>query len=100
MHILALGSSEDHVCLRHRIEPLRNQLRAAGHWFTVRGTPRGPLRRLSLYPELARADVVVVQRRLLPPVEVKMLRRASRHLIYDFDDAVFQRDSYQQKLES
>jgi glycosyltransferase involved in cell wall biosynthesis len=100
MQIVALGSSEDHVCLRYRIEPVREKLRALGHWFTIRGVPRGPLRRLTLYPELSRADVVVVQRRLLPAVEVKALRRVSRHLIYDFDDAVFQRDSYQQKLES
>lgn len=100
MHIIALGSSEDHVCLRYRIEPVRGRLRAAGHWVTVRGVPRGPLRRVTLYPELAKADVVVVQRRLLPRVEVKLLRRVSRHLIFDFDDAVFQRDSFQQKLES
>ncbi len=100
MHIIALGSSEDHVCLRYRIEPVRQQLRAARHWMAVRGVPRGPFPRVSLYPELAKADVVVVQRRLLPRVEVKLLRRVSRHLIYDFDDAVFQRDSFQQKLES
>lgn len=100
MHIIALGSSEDHVCLRYRIEPVRQRLRAAGHWISVRGIPRGPWRRIPLYPELAKADIVIVQRRLLPRLEVSLLRRASRHLIYDFDDAVFQRDSFQQKLES
>jgi glycosyltransferase involved in cell wall biosynthesis len=100
MNIIALGSSEDHVCIRYRIEPIRERLRAAGHWFTIQGVPRGPLRRLSWYGELARADVVIFQRRLLPPREVTKLRRAARYLIFDFDDAIFQRDSYQQKLES
>jgi glycosyltransferase involved in cell wall biosynthesis len=41
-----------------------------------------------------RADVLIVQRKLLHPLEVRRLRRIAPVLIYDFDDAVFLRDSY------
>ena len=44
-----------------------------------------------------RADVVILQRKLLPRWQLALLRRAARRLIYDFDDAVFQRDSFSPK---
>ena len=37
---------------------------------------------------------VVLQRHLLPRWQLRILRRYARHLIFDFDDAVFLRDSY------
>jgi glycosyltransferase involved in cell wall biosynthesis len=40
------------------------------------------------------ADVVVLQRKLLASWELSRLRRHARRLIFDFDDAVFLRDSY------
>jgi len=46
---------------------------------------------------LRSADVVTVQRRLLPSWQLPLVRRASRVLLYDFDDAVFLRDSYATK---
>jgi len=43
--------------------------------------------------EAARSDVVLVQRRLLSPAKLGLLRRCARRMIYDVDDAVFLRDS-------
>src|SRR5262249_39825480 len=43
------------------------------------------------------ADVVILQRRLLPPWLLYLLRCSVRRLIFDFDDAVFLRDSYSPK---
>jgi glycosyltransferase involved in cell wall biosynthesis len=40
------------------------------------------------------ADVVILQRRLPIPWQLHALRRAAKHLIFDFDDAIFGRDSY------
>jgi glycosyltransferase involved in cell wall biosynthesis len=40
------------------------------------------------------ADCVIIQRKLLPRWVVALLRRRVRKLIFDFDDAVWLRDSY------
>src|SRR5205085_502366 len=53
--------------------------------------------RLSTLAALGRADAVILQRRLLPLWRVHILRRSARRLIFDFDDAVFMRDSYAAK---
>jgi glycosyltransferase involved in cell wall biosynthesis len=37
---------------------------------------------------------VILQRKLLPAWQLRILRRAARHLVFDFDDAVAYRDSY------
>ena len=55
--------------------------------------PRRWWDRVWLYRRLHGADVVL-QRKLLPPWELALLRRAARRLLFDFDDAVFLRDSY------
>jgi glycosyltransferase involved in cell wall biosynthesis len=39
-------------------------------------------------------DAVVLQRKLLPSWQLSALRQASHHLVFDFDDAVGFRDSY------
>ena len=44
-----------------------------------------------------RADVVVLQRKLLAVAHVRLLRCVAPRLVYDVDDAVFQRDSYHRK---
>jgi glycosyltransferase involved in cell wall biosynthesis len=55
--------------------------------------PRRWWARLALYPRL-RGLNVILQRRLLPPWELAWLRRQVSRLIFDFDDAVFLRDSF------
>jgi glycosyltransferase involved in cell wall biosynthesis len=50
--------------------------------------------RLHLWWRLHGADVIIVQRRLLAIPHVILLRGSGRRLVFDFDDAVFQRDSY------
>ena len=40
------------------------------------------------------SEVVVLQRKLLPVWQVHLLRRTARRLVFDFDDAVMYRDSY------
>jgi glycosyltransferase involved in cell wall biosynthesis len=52
---------------------------------------------LRLERTLSRSDVVILQRRLLSTWGLYLLRRAARVLIFDFDDAIFLRDSYSSK---
>jgi len=40
---------------------------------------------------------VILQRKLLPSWQLSALRRYSRHLVFDFDDAVLFRDSYDRR---
>ena len=41
--------------------------------------------------------MVLLQRKLLQPWQLWLLRRAAKRLVYDVDDALFQRDSYHHK---
>jgi glycosyltransferase involved in cell wall biosynthesis len=52
---------------------------------------------LRLFRSLREFDAVVLQRKLLARLEVHLLRRSVSRLIFDFDDAVFLRDSFSPK---
>jgi glycosyltransferase involved in cell wall biosynthesis len=93
VRLTALVESADHVCCRYRLAAFRPLLEAAGHRLTLVPLPRVWWSRLRLFRSLAGADVVL-QRRLLPGWQLAALRRSARLLLFDFDDAVFLRDSY------
>ena len=94
MKSLALVEAPDHVCLRYRIRAFEPSLIAAGGSLTVEGLERGLFARLVQFRRAARFESVILQRRLLPCWQFDELRRRSRRLIFDFDDAVLFRDSY------
>ncbi len=94
MRIVALVKSAEHVCCRYRIAAYRDALAEAGHRLEVRPWPRFWLSRMLLYRQLGHADVAIVQRKLLPAWRLRLIRRRVRWLIYDFDDAVFLRNSF------
>lgn len=97
MKVLALTEGPNHVCYRYRIEAFAMALAERG--WTLESLPLAPqtFQRSSQLRSAARADVVVLQRRLLPLWQLRMLRKAARILVYDFDDALFHRDSYSRK---
>jgi glycosyltransferase involved in cell wall biosynthesis len=94
MRIVALAASPDHVCARYRVAAFRPHFERAGHGFILRTFPRIWWSRWFLGRELAQADVVIIQRRLLSTWQLRLLRSHVRRLVFDFDDAVFLRDSY------
>jgi glycosyltransferase involved in cell wall biosynthesis len=94
MHVLGLVKSVDHVCCRYRLAAFQSLLSQAGHDLELRAWPRSWFGRLWLYRRLRQADLVIVQRRLLAPWEMLVVRRAARRLVFDVDDAIFLRDSY------
>lgn len=95
--VLALVESESHVCCRYRLAAFRPALEVAGHTLTLRALPRDVIARLRLYAAARRFDVVVLQRKLLALPELVILRRFARRLVFDFDDALWLRDSYSGK---
>src|SRR5262245_53245791 len=97
MKVLALTEAPNHVCYRYRIEAFAPALNARG--WTLESLPLEPhtFARNAQLRAAAGADVVVLQRRLLPLWQLRILRKAATKLIYDFDDALFCRDSYSRK---
>jgi glycosyltransferase involved in cell wall biosynthesis len=97
MHIVALAESPEHVSVRYRIDPVRRMLASAGHRFDVEPMPRRLWGRLQRFRRLRDTDMVIVQRRLISTAEVALLRRYARRLVFDFDDALFRKDSYHRR---
>jgi glycosyltransferase involved in cell wall biosynthesis len=94
VRIVAFVESLDHASCRYRIAAFRQAFAVAGHQLEIRPLPGTPLARLAIGRDLPGADAVIVQRKLLPRWVVGLLRRRVRRLIFDFDDAVWLRDSY------
>jgi glycosyltransferase involved in cell wall biosynthesis len=94
MNALALVDAPDHVCCRYRISAYATALHAAGWELTLQPFSRGLIGRLGQISGAAQFDTLIVQRKLLPRWQIRMLRRHSKHLVFDFDDAVLYRDSY------
>jgi glycosyltransferase involved in cell wall biosynthesis len=93
MHWIGLVESPEHSCCRYRLAAFAPFFEKAGHRLELRAVPKGWWARVRLFRELDGANVIL-QRRLLPAWQRTLLRRAAGRLVFDFDDAVFLRDSY------
>jgi glycosyltransferase involved in cell wall biosynthesis len=94
MRITALVKNLDHVCCRYRLAAFQPFLERAGHRVQFVPLPSGWWGGFSLPRCLSPTDVIIVQRKLLSADQLKQVRARSRWLIFDYDDAVFLRDSY------
>ena len=94
MKALALVEARDHVCCRYRISAFAPSLVAVGWSLAIEPLASGLFPRLRQFAHAAEFDAVILQRKLLPGWQVGALRRSARRLIFDFDDAVLYRDSY------
>jgi glycosyltransferase involved in cell wall biosynthesis len=94
MHLLGLVKSVDHVCCRYRLAAFGPFLADQGHHLQLRPWPASWLSGLWFHRQLRHADVVIIQRRLVPAWELALIRRWARRLVFDLDDAIFLRDSY------
>jgi glycosyltransferase involved in cell wall biosynthesis len=95
MRITALVKSLDHVCCRYRVAAFRAHLESLGHAVEIRPWSSPWFVRQLLLPSFFNGiDVLIVQRKLFPAWQLNLLRRHVRWLIYDFDDSIFLRSSY------
>ncbi len=97
MRALALVEARNHVCCRYRVRAFEGTLAASGWSLAIEPVAAGLWHRLAQFGRAARYDAVLLQRKLLPHWQLRELRRRSRHLIFDFDDAVLYRDSYDRR---
>jgi glycosyltransferase involved in cell wall biosynthesis len=94
MRIAALVESPHHVCCRYRLRAFQQELARGGHTLELRILPTTWYGKFCIGSDLGDFDAVILQRRLLPGWQLRLLRRSVQRLIFDFDDAVFGRDSY------
>ncbi len=92
-HWVCLIECPGHVSSRYRLVAFEPHLRQAGHTLEFHPLPRSWWKRVRLFRRLRGANVIL-QRRLLRGWQVALLRRSARRLVFDFDDAVFLRDSF------
>lgn len=97
MRLVALTEAPDHVCFRYRLKAYSAALAAAGWQLEAVPLADGAWQRLAQFRAARTADVVLLQRRLLQRWQLAYLRRQARVLLFDFDDAVFVRDSFSPK---
>ncbi len=91
--LLALIEKPDHVCYRYRVAAFAPWLREAGWTIEAEPIARGIVPFFRQQSRIASADAVLLQRRLLPWWQTRLLRRNAKALLFDMDDAVFYRDS-------
>jgi glycosyltransferase involved in cell wall biosynthesis len=94
MKALVLVDAPDHVCCRYRIRAFEPALNAVGWSLTIEALASGPIARAGQLRRSSRYDAVILQRKLLSAWDLLTLRRSARRLVFDFDDAVLYRDSY------
>ncbi|MBW2056320.1 MAG: glycosyltransferase family 4 protein [Deltaproteobacteria bacterium] len=85
---------------RYRIPQFIPFLRARGIETDLVRLPAGLVGRWSRFTRADRYDAVLLERRLIQPWELGLLRRRSRRLVFDFDDAIMYRSSRWGKPES
>ena len=93
MRLSALVEIPHHVCCRYRLRAFQPYLEQAGHDFSYHALPRHWWQRLRL-AEAIPCKNALIQRRLLSTLEIRRLRRKAETLFFDFDDAVWLRDSF------
>lgn len=94
MNLVALVHSDLHVCVRYRLLAFRDVLKSAGYSLILQELPRAALDRMRVYRTMGDVDAVILQRNLLSLPELLVLRLSAKKLIFDFDDAIWMRDSY------
>jgi glycosyltransferase involved in cell wall biosynthesis len=97
LHLLGLVDAPDHVCCRYRLNAFRASWERDGHALDLASWPRRWWKWPGLLAKARRADAVILQRKLPSKWQLHFLRRNARSLLFDFDDAVFGRDSYSTK---
>lgn len=88
LKLLFLSTRAGRPSYRYRVDQMLPHFAGAGHQCAVRFFPKNIFSRLLMYRELSAYDVVFIQKRLIAPMELALIRRWSRKLVFDVDDAI------------
>jgi glycosyltransferase involved in cell wall biosynthesis len=94
MDVVGLVPARDHVSTRYRVTQFAEHLRAVGLNLRLEPLAQGTVARCRQLARPRRDSIVLLQRKLLPLWQLTLLRQSAPLLVYDFDDAVYLRDSY------
>jgi glycosyltransferase involved in cell wall biosynthesis len=86
--ILVITTNLNQASFRLRVDALRPLLARRGFDLDVHVRPGNLLARLKLLRSARDYHAVLLQRKLIDPIEARILRRAARRILYDLDDAV------------
>jgi glycosyltransferase involved in cell wall biosynthesis len=86
--VLVITTNLQQASFRLRIDALRPLLAQRGVTLDIQIRPKRLLARRRFLRGASRYDAVVLQRKLLDPADARLLRRSSRKIVYDLDDAV------------
>ncbi len=86
MRVLILSHPVDTPSVKYRILQLLPLFAKDGFEVVRADVPSGLLGRWSLFRRARDFDVVIHQKRLLPPWQFRVLRKHAKRLVYDFDD--------------
>ena len=98
--VLFIYQDEGLASSRIRILNLLTEIRKEGIHATVAGYPKSLLKKMSLLRKAKEFDIVYLQKKLLSPPEVKILRKYAKRIFFDFDDAIYCRNNTEGDLES
>ena len=88
MKLLVLTNNPDRPSFRQRIEVYLDTLKSHGINCEIIKLTRGRLSRFRLFKRSAEFDAVYLHKKCLNFIDTFLLRRYSKKIIYDFDDAV------------
>ena len=88
MRLFVLTNNPERASFRQRIQIHLDALHANGVDYEVAKLPSGELARLRLFKRASDFDAVILQKKCLNFFDAICLRRYSREIIYDFDDAI------------
>jgi glycosyltransferase involved in cell wall biosynthesis len=97
MNLLIISNNPDRASFRQRIEIYLDILRANGINCEVTKLPAGFLARRSLFKKAADFDGVFLHKKTLNFFDAHYLRKYSRKIVYDFDDAMMYSDKHPNK---
>ncbi len=87
--LLVIAKDQHGSSTRYRAGQFRDRLAAAGWEMIVLAVGDGQASRGQMLQMAQAADVVLVLRKTFGPLVTRLLKRASKRLLFDFDDAIF-----------
>lgn len=94
MRVLFLVQSVGDSAGRIRVAQYLPHLEKRGWKWEMRPFPRKLQEKGDLFRRAKGFDLVFIQRKLLNPFDIFLLRHRARRIIFDFDDAIMYRDSH------